>query len=370
LSLSGRRNTLLIRTTSVIVAVLIAVSIPAAYAVHDGDDVGGKLDLRRLVADKEFPGGPLTVTVATWLPWMDSVLRPSANNRLRLRLDSDGDGHADATARVRYAHGALIVDISVAGTVTDIVPGERPNGRAVSFSIPPGTANPVGDLNVAASSVFRSGDRCQPACRDRVPDAGWVEVAAADDGFVCTEVIGFSQTRQWFLDAPDFEAVVGSSGWQLLWNGGASIDRWADPRYRGWEEPIASACTQGSDAPDRVVLTISGEFEDDPDVWAEDIAAAIDTLRAKLPGVRQVVLQPVVGGPGDGTCQHEGELVRASSNHPVIDEAITRVMGGDVVAGASPVVFSCSDYADSKGHLVADARGPIGAAIGAFYGSG
>jgi hypothetical protein len=54
----------------------------------------------------------------------------------------------------------------------------------------------------------------------------------------------------------------------------------------------------------------------------------------------------------------------------VIDQAIAQVTGGDIVAGASPEVFSCSDYADSKGHLVADARGPIGAAIGAFYGSG
>jgi hypothetical protein len=354
----------------VVVAVLVVVSIPVAHAVRDADDVEGKLDLRRVHAEKEFPGGPLTITVATWLPWMDRVLRPSSNNRLRLLLDTDGDGHTDATARVIRSHGALVVDISVSGTVIEVVLAERPNGRSVSFSVPPGAADPPGDAHVAAKSTFRSGDECHPACRDRVPDAGWVDVTAGEGDFACTQVIGFSQTRQWFLDAPDFEAVVGSGGWQLLWNGGASIDRWADPGYRGWEEPIASGCTQGSSAPDRAVLTISGEFEDDPDMWAEDIAAAIATLRLKLPDVRLIVLQPVVGGPNDGPCEHGGEVVRASSNHPVIDQAIAQVTGGDIVAGASPEVFSCSDYADSKGHLVADARGPIGAAIGAFYGSG
>ncbi|MGQ0669846.1 MAG: hypothetical protein ACT4PO_09280, partial [Actinomycetota bacterium] len=90
-------------------------------------------------------------------------------------------------------------------------------------------------------------------------------------------------------------------------------------------------------------------------------------IRTKVPGLEQIVLQPVVGGPGGAECEVGGETVRASFNHPFIDEAIARVVGGDVVAGASPEVRTCSDYRDSTGHLENDARGPIGLSIGNFY---
>ncbi len=195
--------------------------------------------------------------------------------------------------------------------------------------------------------------------------------ASNEPAFVCTEVIGFSQTAQWYKAG--FESGVQDATWQLLWHGGASIDRWADPAYDGWfpARPGTerySACANGAANPDRVVLTISGNFNADPAWWADQMNVVISLIRARYPGVRRILLQPVVGGPGHATCGRAGTGVRASVNHPVIDAAIRRVVGRDVVTGADPLVRSCDDYSDATGHLTSAAAGPIGAEIARFYG--
>ena len=59
--------------------------------------------------------------------------------------------------------------------------------------------------------------------------------------------------------------------------------------------------------------------------------------------------------------------MRASYNHPYIDQAIARVVGGDVARGADPHVRTCSDYADDIGHLQDGAIAPIGRNIASFY---
>ncbi len=188
------------------------------------------------------------------------------------------------------------------------------------------------------------------------------------ENFVCTQVIGFSQTRQWYADAPDFESVVDDDRWQLLWQGGAGIDRWSDPEFEGWSQQLVSPCSNNSASPDRIILTISGKRQSNPAIWAEQIRAAIDVIRSKYPSVRQIVLQPVVGGPNNGECPIPGGgVVRATANHPIIDEAIALVVGGDVIAGASPEVSSCDDFRDSIGHLTDSATGTVGRSLGEFY---
>ncbi len=177
------------------------------------------------------------------------------------------------------------------------------------------------------------------------------ESQAKQEEFKCTMVIGFSQTRQWFSDVTDFEEVVGNDKWELLWQKGAAIDRWADPNFSGWNKSIDSPCGENPNSPDRILLTISGSTNSDPTWWANEIRAAITVIRDKYPSVRQIILQPVIGGPDDGECFFNGQKVRASVNHPVIDQAISMVVGGDVVAGMSPEVISCDDFRDAKGHI-------------------
>ncbi len=201
----------------------------------------------------------------------------------------------------------------------------------------------------------------QAANTVKVAFAGQHQIAA----FECTQVIGFSQTNQWY--SAGFESAVDNSRWQLLWNSGASINRWADPNYEGWSRSLVSPCSQGQGSPDRVLLTISGDFQSDPNRWAQQINAVIAVIRDKYPRVRQIILQPVVGGPNNGPCQFNDQVVRASSNHPVIDAAIALVASGSVAAGLSPEVRTCADYSDAIGHLAPAATGPIGASIGQFY---
>ena len=76
--------------------------------------------------------------------------------------------------------------------------------------------------------------------------------------------------------------------------------------------------------------------------------------RLNLPSLgdlKQIMLQPVVGGPDNQTCMVDGQLVNASVNHTVIDAAIPQLVVGDIVAAPSPHLRFCSGYSDQLGHL-------------------
>lgn len=183
--------------------------------------------------------------------------------------------------------------------------------------------------------------------------------AAGAGAFRCTEVIGFSQTAQWYKAGP-FERLVGDARWQLRAQSGAGVTAWADAGYSGWTVDPWSPCASGSRHPRRVVLTISGVASTEVARWRREIRAAISTIRAKYPKVKRILLQPVVGGPGHRTCLLDGVPVKASAAHPIIDAAIRGLVNGDDLRrGADPLVRKCADYRDRKGHLTEAARKPI-----------
>ena len=180
--------------------------------------------------------------------------------------------------------------------------------------------------------------------------------------FACTQVIGFSQTSNWYgaEDMPLFEAHQDIDGdrWQLLWHAGAGVENWATPKYEGWDPqitPLVSACATSSDAPDRVVLTISSNVYDtlSPTTeWAAEIDKAVAEIRTKIPTATDIILQPVVGGTADNPCP-----TRASENHPIIAAAIELVVDGEtILAGPEPMVLSCTEFSDDKGHLTPATR--------------
>ena len=186
-------------------------------------------------------------------------------------------------------------------------------------------------------------------------------------------------------ETPEFQQHVDGTRWQIRFRSSGDVDLWANPDADAWSAPtreecsgsavVCSPCAQNSAAPDRVIFTITLlSYEADVQVWTQKIRAAIATIRLKHPQLRQIVLQPVVGGPMHAVCPVAGiaEGVRASYNHPYIDAAIAEVVGDspDLVVGFSPEVRSCTDYSDDVGHLVSAARGPIGDTIGTDYGGG
>ena len=189
--------------------------------------------------------------------------------------------------------------------------------------------------------------------------------------FSCTQVIGFSQTRNWYADAPDFESVVDNSKWQLQWYSGAGITDWANAGFAGWSASITSPCASNPTKPDRIILTITGDYQNESQWWVGQIQQAVVNIKNKYPSARQILLQPVVGGPNNQQCPFGSEIVRASYNHPIIDQAITLIAAADpsgtVKAGFSPEVPTCSGYKDWKGHLTDQVKGQVGRTIGEYY---
>jgi hypothetical protein len=180
------------------------------------------------------------------------------------------------------------------------------------------------------------------------------------------EVIGFSQTMQWYYGG-GFLSQMPSGGTQLRWQGGAGIESWADPSF--WPDIPGGTCNTGSANPDRVVLNISGGYNSDVNYWHDQIALAVTNIRNHHPTVRTIYLQPVVGGPNHTLCPPVPPGVRASFNEPYIGQAIDRLQSEGVgVWGANPLVRTCADYADyDPGHLTNDAAAYISDVVGAFY---
>jgi hypothetical protein len=329
------------------------------------DEPRGALALRDLRVMRDEQTGALSVSLRMVEAWAPSMLAAGGPNRLDVLFDTDGDREEDAVARVVSVDGTLRAFLTASGAVEHEVLVVRPDARSVAFSVSRDSLLAETErVGVAALSLFRSeGSPCGDVCRDRFPEEGWISPIDVV-GFVCTQVVGFSQTREWYRY---FEEVADNDRWQLVWAPGARVQYWGDPEFGGWSHRIDSPCTVGSSDPDRVVLTISGGFQRDPSRWAHEIRDAIATLRSKYPGLQQILLQPVVGGPEGEVCSVDGEPVRASVNHPVIVRAIASVVGGDVRAGASPEVAACSDYLDAKGHLTSDAAVSLGRILAEYY---
>ena len=188
--------------------------------------------------------------------------------------------------------------------------------------------------------------------------------------FRCTLGLGFSQTRQWWVAGSGgaFETVVNNDLWEMRESAGAGVE-WQDPNFVGWTSPILSPCTDQSII-DRVLLTIStSNGFPAVDWWVQQIRAEVATIRVMLPDVRQIILQPLVGGPNHMICGTLSNPNHPSIIHPRIDEAIAIVAqdAPDLVVGYSPEVDSCADFTDWAGHLTNDARIRVGRKIGLYY---
>lgn len=185
--------------------------------------------------------------------------------------------------------------------------------------------------------------------------------------FSCTQVLGFSQSMEWYAglsiaeyveeDArPDLSALEPDAflpEWQGRFFMGAAVEKWRDPDFTGWSgahrlaHETPAHCAR--DEVDRVVFNVSGEARS-PRAWSAAVDSVAGLIRSKFPEVREIVMQPVVGAP-EGECAD----VRAARNQPVIAESIRRAADeGDLTAGPSPKVASCDQFSDALGHLTVE----------------
>jgi hypothetical protein len=103
--------------------------------------------------------------------------------------------------------------------------------------------------------------------------------------FRCTLVIGYSQVGQrnpqgggWYVASGEFEKAAGAERWELTWQGGAGVDRWQNPDYPGWRQPIQFAVPKDPDKPDRILLSVSGPYGNDEAAWAKAINTTVNTI--------------------------------------------------------------------------------------------
>ena len=181
--------------------------------------------------------------------------------------------------------------------------------------------------------------------------------SAGQDRFACTEVLGFSQSWEWFTgrslseyrDTVTVPSNVFLSDWQGRFEFGAAVERWSDPDFEGWEGAYISPQMCTRDQVDQIVFNLSGASREIQQ-WVQDILNVVEVLREKYPAVQKIVLQPVVGA-APGQCNN----VRAVQNHPSIVSAIDRVVSASgsrqIAAGAMPIVARCDQFTDLLGHL-------------------
>ena len=172
------------RTRSIsLVAVLSALALvlaatPAVAAqVTDPNDVAGKLDLKTLVVRKADARAPLVAKITTYENWTASLLKDSGKNRVYVLFDVDADRMAEYVGEISCSGGDLHMDISGQGSTFEPLPVKHPNGHTLKVVLPGSSPpNPKGTVWIAARSVFHDAVACSTACRDRIPDAGWVSV--------------------------------------------------------------------------------------------------------------------------------------------------------------------------------------------------
>lgn len=202
-------------------------------------------------------------------------------------------------------------------------------------------------------------------------------VRAHAQPWLCTELVGFSQTGQW-ENTFAFRSQVDGSVWQNRIAGSAWLGAIASPGWDGWRGTASSPCVFGATRPHRIVLTATMDrFADTPQAILPYLRSAVATIRARYPYGPTIVLQPVVGGPNDQRCYmaagNPSTRVRAAWNHPVIDEAIELLLAEqpddvvDLQAGFSPEVASCGQYRDTTGHLTATGAEHAGRTIGRWF---
>ena len=278
---------------------------------------------------------------------------------------------------------ALSVRGIPAGAVGSVAPNPAPVPGTSMILVATASTTPPGSYALTITGNGGGVSRTQDVTLVVTAPGGENPPPPPPGDFTCTEVIGFSQTLMWH-ETPEFQQHIDDARWQMRFQAGGDVDVWADPTSDGWSPPVAtqclgsgspvlcSPCAQGSSSPDRVILTITSHtYDSSVPTWAQRIRAAIATIRLQHPQARQIVLQSVVGGPGGAVCPTSANRqgIRATFNHPYIDQAIAAVVpdSPDLVAGISPVVGTCAQFTDDLGHLAAAGRAFVGQEIGQYY---
>ena len=177
-----------------------------------------------------------------------------------------------------------------------------------------------------------------------------------------TEIMGFSQTYQWYTGQP-FEFPIpdptfspqqkflaeykGLLNCQARFAFGGDVTNWKNADYIGYEGHAVHNITHERGDITRLIFNISGESRAVA-AWTADIKLVVEILLAKYPQVQELHLQPVIGGSDDTPG------VRAVRNHPYIAEAINAVINDAAPSRlrlGAVIKLKAEDFSDRIGHL-------------------
>ena len=139
--------------------------------------------------------------------------------------------------------------------------------------------------------------------------------------YLCNIVIGTSVVYDWFTSG--FENGVDGSRWEGLASpqaGMSFIQMWNDANSALWTMAKLSPCTEHATTPDRAIFQgVNWEYTTAAQ-WVTQLDAAVKTLQAKFPGIKEIDLMTMLRAPNNMSCGSTETVVQ-----PFIDEAIATV---------------------------------------------
>ncbi len=177
-----------------------------------------------------------------------------------------------------------------------------------------------------------------------------------------TEILGISQTYQWYLgesfDFPitDFtfkkEKDILSTyreikNCQARFGFGGDLTKWKDFNYEGYESLIKHNILFEKNEIERLIFTVSGETRN-LDNWVIDIKSVTEIILSKYPYLNNLYLQPVIGGDDNNS------EIRAVKNQPTIVEAIEIVISesnNSILKSGFDCKIQTHFFSDNLGHL-------------------
>jgi hypothetical protein len=185
--------------------------------------------------------------------------------------------------------------------------------------------------------------------------------------FSCSEVVGGKLVGEFF--AAGFETLVDSPRWQARWKEYAEVQEWAKPSSDFWNAPIESACSNASNAPERVLFMIfSWSLKTQAD-WTKNIKQTVDNFKTKFPSIRRLDLMTQVVAPGNQQCPTPpaaGETIVVS---PELQASLTETAAaypGYVYLAPRFEARTCADLQGGGPHLNTQGNTAVAAKIAAY----
>jgi hypothetical protein len=174
----------------------------------------------------------------------------------------------------------------------------------------------------------------------------------ASGPFICNQVTGGKLTYEWF--AAGFENVVDNKRWQAKWREDAYVEEWANPQSSFWTAQIDSACVNNTTAPDRVVFgAVSFKYKTQTE-WRQGLTQAVNTIKAKYPGVKRMDLVTQIRGPNNMLCPTAptaGETIAVPPEQDAAMAEVAAAFPGFVFVGPKVQAHSCSEFVGGGPHL-------------------